>query len=68
MATDTSAGPLHFLVFDAHHGVLGHEGYPNAEVTIDAIIARLKRAKLAHLAGDKVAASREFDPRYEVKS
>lgn len=66
-AVDTAREPLYFLISDAHHGVLGHDGCGNPELVIDSIIARLQRAKDAHLAGDKVTASREFDSRFEVK-
>lgn len=64
---DTSSEKLHFLVFEAHHGVLGHDTPNDPVLMIDAVIARLERAKEAHLAGNRVAASREFDAGYEVK-
>lgn len=66
MAVDTSKEALYHLISDAHKGVLRPGDPYDAETIIDSIIARLERAKAAHLAGDRVTASREFDPRYEV--
>lgn len=63
--TCTSSEPLYHVNADAHHAVL--DGSDKAIPLIDSMIARLQRAKAAHEAGDKVTASREFDPRYVVK-
>lgn len=63
---NTAGEPLHYLIAEAHRGVLHPDDY-NVEPIIDSIIARLERAKAASASGDKVTASREFDPRYEVK-
>lgn len=62
---------LYLLIADAHQAVLHENAFKQPERNdpvpmIEEIVARLEAAKAMYLAGNRVEASRLFDPRYEV--